>query len=248
MHSFQNAGSQFSEQLPSLLFNDKDFISTRLSYLLNLQGPSSTVYTACSTSLVSVDMACQSLLTGKCNISLAGGVSLSLPYKSGYTHEQGMVLSKDGHTNSFDADAAGTIWSDGAGVVVLKRLDDALRDGDIVHAVIKGTATNNDGNRKIGFTAPSVKGQADVIKDSLIMAEVPSESIGYIEGHGSATALGDKIEISALSEAFKNTDNDCKCAIGSVKSNLGHLNVAAGIAGLIKVCLMLKIFSNTPKY
>lgn len=240
MHCFDNTGGQFSERLPSLLFNDKDFMGTRLSYLLNLHGPSNTVYTACSTSLVSVDMACQSLLTGQSNLCVAGGVAISLPLKSGYTHQQGMIFSKDGHTSSFDSSATGTLWSDGAGVVVLKRLEDALNDGDNIHAIIKGSAINNDGNRKVGYTAPSVSGQVDVIKDALMVAEVPNESIGYIEGHGSATALGDKIEITALSEVFKGVDTNYNCPIGSVKSNLGHLNVAAGVAGLIKVCLMLK--------
>ena len=231
--SFQKIGNQYSEQFNSLILNDKDFISTRLSYLLNLHGPSSTVYTACSTSLVSVDMACQNLLTGKCDLSLAGGVALSLPYKSGYTYQQGMIMSKDGRTNSFDAQATGTVWGDGAGIVVLKRLDDALRDGDNIHAIIKGTATNNDGNRKVGYTAPSIDGQTDVIKEALNMSEVDAESISYIEGHGSATSLGDKIEITALNEVFRGVGKNYKCPIGSVKSNVGHLNTAAGIAGFI---------------
>ncbi|WP_103071998.1 hybrid non-ribosomal peptide synthetase/type I polyketide synthase [Aquimarina sediminis] len=240
LHSFNKAGGQYSEQFSSLILNDKDFASTRLSYLLNLHGPSSTVYTACSTSLVSVDMACQSLLTGKCDLSLAGGVALSLPYKSGYLYESGMIMSKDGRTCSFDANATGTVWGDGVGVVVLKRLEDAINDRDNIHAVIKGSGINNDGNRKVGYTAPSVKGQVEVINDALAMAEVAPESISYIEGHGSATSLGDKIEISALKEVFGNVNEGYKCPIGSVKSNVGHLNTAAGIAGLIKVCLMLK--------
>ncbi len=240
MQCFKKISNLHSEQFSSLIANDKDFISTRLSYLLNLQGHSQTVYTACSTSLVAIDMACQSLLTGKCDVTLAGGVSLSLPYKSGYKSESGMFTSKDGHTRSYDMNATGTIWSDGVGTVVLKRLEDAIEDGDNIHAVIKGSATNNDGNRKIGYTAPSVMGQSAVIKKALIMAEVPEESITYIEGHGSATALGDKIEINALKEVFKDTRKDFSCSIGSVKSNFGHLNVAAGVAGFIKACLMLK--------
>ena len=240
MECFKKVGNLYSEQFSSLISNDKDFISTKLSYLLNLQGHSHTLYTACSTSLVAIDMACQSLLTGKCDVTLAGGVSLSLPYKSGYTRESGMIMSKDGHTRSFDVNATGTIWSDGVGTVVLKRLEDAIAHGDHIHAVIKGSATNNDGNRKVGYTAPSIKGQTDVIGKALKLAEVPRESIAYIEGHGSATSLGDKIEINALKEAFKNTDEDFSCSIGSVKANLGHLNVAAGVAGFIKVCLMLK--------
>ncbi|WP_299135409.1 non-ribosomal peptide synthetase/type I polyketide synthase [uncultured Tenacibaculum sp.] len=237
---FQKAGNLHSEQFSSLIANDKDFLSTRLSYLLNLHGHSQTVYTACSTSLVAIDMACQSLLTGKCDVTIAGGVSLTLPNKSGYTSESGLFMSKDGHTRSFDVNATGTIWSDGVGVVVLKRLEDAIADGDNIHAVIKGSASNNDGNRKIGYTAPSIKGQTDVIGKAIKMAEIEKESVTYIEGHGSATTLGDKIEVSALSEAFGDTNKDFSCAIGSIKSNIGHLNVAAGIAGFIKVCLMLK--------
>lgn len=239
-HCFRHSGTEYSEQFSSLILNDKDFASTRLSYLLNLHGPSSTVYTACSTSLVTVDMACQNLLTGKCDLSVAGGVALSLPYKSGYTYEPGMIMSKDGHTRSFDAGATGTVWGDGVGMVVLKRLDEALNDGDNIYAIIKGSAINNDGNRKVGYTAPSVKGQAEVIREACMMAEVSPESISYIEGHGSATSLGDKIEITALAEAFKNVPAGYKCPIGSVKANVGHLNVAAGIAGFIKTCLMLK--------
>lgn len=240
LHCFKKAGNQYSEQFSSLILNDKDFAATRLSYLLNLHGPSSTIYTACSTSLVTVDMACQSLLTGKSDTALAGGVALSLPYKSGYTHEEGMIMSVDGHTRSFDAKATGTVWSDGVGMVVLKRLDDALRDGDQIHAVIKGTHVNNDGNRKVGYTAPSIQGQVEVIRGALNMADVRPEDIDYVEGHGSATSLGDKIEISALTEVFETVDEGFKCTIGSVKSNIGHLNTASGIAGFIKVCLMLK--------
>lgn len=240
LHCFNKAGKQYSEQFSSLILNDKDFAGTRLSYLLNLHGPSSTIYTACSTSLVTIDMACQSLLTGKSDMALAGGVALSLPYKSGYTHEQGMIMSKDGYTRSFDEKATGTVWSDGVGMVVLKRLEDAINDGDQIHAVIKGSSVNNDGNRKVGYTAPSIQGQVEVIEGAMNMAEVAPKDISYIEGHGSATSLGDKIEISALSEAFKTVTEDYKCPIGSVKSNVGHLNTAAGIAGFIKVCLMLK--------
>ncbi|UII23761.1 non-ribosomal peptide synthetase/type I polyketide synthase [Fulvivirga ligni] len=245
-HCFRNSGTEYSEQFSSLILNDKDFASTRLSYLLNLHGPSSTIYTACSTSLVAVDMACQNLLTGKCDLSVAGGVALSLPYKSGYTYEPGMIMSKDGHTRSFDSEATGTVWSDGVGIVILKRLDDALKDRDNIYAIIKGSAVNNDGNRKVGYTAPSVRGQAEVIREACMMAEVNPESISYIEGHGSATNLGDKIEITALNEAFSEVPTDYKCPIGSVKANIGHLNVAAGIAGFIKACLMLKNTSLPP--
>jgi acyl transferase domain-containing protein len=239
-NSLLNGGNKYSEQFSTLLLSEKDFASTRLSYLLNLHGPSSTVYTACSTSLVSIDMACQSLLTGKSDVALAGGAALSFPYKSGYTYEQGMLMSKDGHTRSFDAKATGTVWGDGAGIVVLKRLEDALKDGDNIHSIIKGTATNNDGNRKVGFASPSVRGITDVINEACKMAEVSPESISYLEGHGTATGMGDKIEISAFKEVFKVKDKSYKCPIGSVKSNVGHLNVASGMAGFIKVCLMMK--------
>ena len=190
LHCFNKAGKQYSEQFSSLLLNEKDFAGPRLSHLLNLHGPSSTIYTACSTSLVTVDMACQSLLTGRSDMALAGGIALSLPYKSGYTHEEGMIMSDDGYTRSFDAKATGTVWSDGVGMVVLKRLEDAIRDGDQIHAVIKGSSVNNDGNRKIGYTAPSIQGQVEVIEEALNMAEVKPEDIDYIEGQGSATSIG----------------------------------------------------------
>jgi len=239
-NSLLNGGNKYAEQFSTLLLSEKDFASTRLSYLLNLNGPSSTIYTACSTSLVSIDMACQSLLTGKSDLALAGGASLSFPYKSGYTHQEGMLMSKDGHTRSFDANATGTVWGDGVGVIVLKRLEDAINDGDNIHSIIKGTATNNDGNRKVGFSSPSVKGLTDVISEACQMAEVSPESITYLEGHGTATEMGDKIEISAFKEALKSSEQNHLCPIGSVKSNIGHLNVASGMAGFIKVSLMLK--------
>lgn len=238
--SLQKTAGQYAEQFSASLLNDKDFLSSRISYLMNLHGPSSTIYTACSTSIVAIDAALQSLLTGKCYIALAGGISLSLPYKSGYTYNSGMMMSKDGNICSFDAEASGTVWGDGAGIVALKRLDDALREGDNIHAVIKGIAVNNDGNRKVGYTAYSAKGQVEVIRNAYSLAEVTPASISYIEGHGSATPLGDKIEISSLMEAFKDVEDDYRCALGSVKPNLSNLNVASGMASLIKVCLMLK--------
>ncbi|MET4141219.1 amino acid adenylation domain-containing protein [Pedobacter sp. UYP1] len=236
----RKTGHQFSERFSSMLLTDKDFINSRVSYLMNLHGPSSSIYTACSTSLVTIDTALQSLLTGKCDIALAGGVSLSLPYKSGYTYNSAMMMSKEGSIFPFDSEATGTVWGDGAGVVILKRLEDALKEGDNIHAVIKGIATNNDGNRKVGFTAYSAKGQVEVIRNAHSMAEVTPGSISYIEGHGSATPLGDKIEIGALMEVFQGAGEDYSCALGSVKANLSNLNVASGMAGLIKVCLMLK--------
>ncbi|NLR77749.1 hybrid non-ribosomal peptide synthetase/type I polyketide synthase [Chitinophaga eiseniae] len=239
-HTLAACRASFSDEFATLLLNDKDFLSTRLSYLLNLHGPSMTIYTACSTSLVTVDTACQALLTGKCDAALAGAISLSLPVKAGHLHEPGMILSADGHTRSFDEKASGSVFSDGAGIVMLKRLADALADGDTIHAVIKGSAINNDGARKIGYTAPGSAGQAEVIAMAHQVAEIAPQSISYIETHGSATAIGDKIEIEALESVFRNVPGDFRCPLGSVKSNFGHLNTAAGMAGLIKTALALK--------
>jgi acyl transferase domain-containing protein/acyl-CoA synthetase (AMP-forming)/AMP-acid ligase II/acyl carrier protein len=227
-----------TDQFTDVSFNDKDFMTTQVSYSLNLKGPSFTVYTACSTSLVAVDLACQGLLAGRCDIALTGGISIWLPSGSGYQYENGMLFSRDGHNRTFDARASGTIFSDGAGLVVLKRLEDALAHRDRIQAVIKGSAINNDGNRKVGYTAPSVEGQAEVIAAAQQMAGVEPGTIGYIEAHGTATTLGDPIEIDALNLAFRIQKRNY-CAIGSVKSNIGHLNAAAGIAGLIKTLLIL---------
>ena len=223
------------------LRNDKDYLTTRVSYKLNLQGPSVNVQSACSTSLVAVHLACQSLVDGECNMALAGGVSIDFPNKTGYLYEAGNIFSPDGHCRAFDAQAQGTLFGDGLGIVVLKRLEDALADGDTVHAVIKGSAINNDGARKVGYIAPSVEGQAEVIAEAIDIADVDPETIAYVEAHGTATKLGDPIEIAGLSQAFQaHTDKTGFCAIGSLKSNLGHLNKAAGVAGLIKVILSLK--------
>jgi acyl transferase domain-containing protein/acyl carrier protein len=221
------------------ILKDKDYLCTRVSYILNLRGPSVTLKTACSTSLVAVDQACRGLLTGVCDIALAGGVSLSAAKKTGYLYEEGMINSPDGYCRAFDAEAAGTVNGEGVGVVVLKRLDEALADRDHIYAVIKGFAINNDGFRKAGFTAPSVDAQAEVIRAARQMAEVEFESVGYIEAHGTGTPLGDPVEIEALKLAF-NTDRTQFCAIGSVKTNIGHLDAAAGIAGFIKTVLALK--------
>ncbi len=225
----------------SLLGNDKDFLATRVSYKLNLRGPSISVQTACSTSLVAVHLACQSLLNGECGLALAGGVTIAVPQTEGYRYEEGSILSPDGHCRAFDAGAGGTVSSSGAGIVVLKRLEDALADGDTIHAIIKGSAINNDGSLKAGYTAPSVEGQAAVIGEALHMAGVSSSSISYIEAHGTATALGDPVEVAALSQAFRaDTTKKGFCALGSVKTNIGHLDTAAGVAGLIKTVLALK--------
>ena len=221
--------------------NDKDFLPTRVAYKLNLTGPAVNVQTACSTSLVAVHVACQSLLNGECDIALAGGVTLSIPQKIGYLHQEGMILSPDGHCRAFDAKAQGTIAGSGAGIVVLKRLKDAISDRDYIHAIIKGSAINNDGAMKVGFTAPSVSGQAAVIGEAQAIAGVDAETISYIEAHGTATSLGDPIEIAALTQAFsQSTDKKGFCAIGSLKTNLGHLDTAAGVAGLIKTVLALQ--------
>ncbi|HTC94926.1 MAG TPA: amino acid adenylation domain-containing protein, partial [Terriglobales bacterium] len=224
-----------------LVGNDKDFMPTRVSYKLNLRGPSINIQTACSTSLVAVHLACRALLEGACDIALAGGVSVRFPQTAGYKYEEDGILSPDGHCRSFDAKARGTIAGSGAGIVVLKRLSQAIADGDTVEAIILGSAVNNDGSQKIGYTAPSVEGQAQVIAAAQELAGVDAGDISYIEAHGTATPLGDPIEIEALTQAFRrNTPATSFCAIGSVKTNLGHLDAAAGVTGLIKTVLQLK--------
>ncbi|KAB8332632.1 acyltransferase domain-containing protein [Scytonema tolypothrichoides VB-61278] len=221
--------------------NDKDHLPTQISYKLNLKGPSINVQTTCSTSLVAVHLACQSLLNGESDIVLAGGVSIKVPQKTGYRYQEGGINSPDGHCRAFDAKARGTIFSNGLGVVVLKRLEDALADGDFIHAIIKGSAINNDGSLKVGYTAPSVDGQREVILEALALAEVEPDSITYVETHGTGTPLGDPIEIKALTQAFRSSTNKKGfCRIGSVKTNVGHLNTAAGVTGLIKTVQALK--------
>ena len=231
------------EHFPTLIGNDKDYLATHVSYKLNLRGPSLSIQTACSTSLVAIHMACQSLLNGECDIALAGGAAISIPQKTGYFYQEGAYFSPDGHCRSFSADARGTVFGSGVGVVVLKRLDDALRDGDCIDAVVKGSAINNDGAAKVGFTAPSVDGQAKAISEALSIAGVRPEEIGYVEGHGTATPLGDPIEVAALCLAFSSAPTVLppgSIALGSVKSNVGHLDSAAGVAGFIKTVLSLK--------
>ncbi|MDZ8184115.1 MAG: SDR family NAD(P)-dependent oxidoreductase [Nostoc sp. ChiSLP02] len=222
--------------------NEKDNLSTQTSYKLNLTGPSINIQNNCSTSLIAVHLACQSLLNGESDLALAGGVSIAkLPQKSGYYYQEGVLHSPDGHCRTFDANAKGTVFGDGLGIVVLKRLEDAIADGDFIHAVIKGSAINNDGSLKVGFTAPSVRGQTEVIAEALALAGVEADTISYVEAHGTATPLGDPIEIKALTQAFRTTTNlKGFCAIGSVKTNIGHLDTAAGITGLIKTVLALK--------
>ena len=221
--------------------SDKDFLTTLVSYKLHLRGPSITVQTACSTSLVAACLACQSLLSYQCDMALAGGVSIKFPHRVGYLYQSGGVLSPDGYCRAFDAAAQGSVDSNGVGVILLKRLGDALADGDHIYAVIKGTAVNNDGALKVSYTAPSVDGQAEVIAMAQAVAGVPPETITYVETHGAGTPLGDPIEIAALTQVFRHsTAAQGYCAIGSVKSNIGHLDTAAGVAGLIKTALMLQ--------
>jgi phthiocerol/phenolphthiocerol synthesis type-I polyketide synthase E len=223
------------------LSSGKDFIATRTAYKLGLRGPAVSVQTACSTSLVAVHLAVQSLLSGESDMALAGGSSIAIPQVSGYLHAPGSIVSPDGHCRAFDAQSAGTLSGSGVGVIVLKRLADALADGDTVRAVIKGSAINNDGASRVAFTAPGVEGQSAVISEALAAADVHPDTIGYVEAHGSGTDLGDTIEIAALTRAWRaHTDRTGFCAVGAVKSNLGHLDAAAGIAGLIKTVLALE--------
>lgn len=223
----------------SWLLDSRDFLATRVSYKMNLTGPSILLNTTCSSSLVAIDAACRSLLTGQCEIALAGGVSVTPAPKEGYIYEEGMILSPDGHCRAFDADAKGTTGGEGAGIVVLKLLEEALEDNDNIFAVIKGFAVNNDGSRKIGYTAPSTIGQSEAISAAISMADIEPESITYVETHGTGTVLGDPVEIKALTKAF-GTNKKQFCRIGSVKTNIGHLDEAAGIAGFIKTVLALK--------
>ncbi len=223
-----------------MIGNDKDFLCTRVSYKLNLHGPSITIQTGCSTSLVAIHLACQALLGYQCDMALAGGVSVQVPLRTGYLHQSGGLTSPDGHCRAFDARAGGTLFGSGAGVVVLKRLSDALADHDSIHVVIKGSAVNNDGNRKVGYTAPSIAGQTSVIRTAHALADVGTESIGYVECHGTGTALGDPIEIQALTDAFSGCNQITTCGVGSVKTNIGHLDAAAGVAGFLKALLALK--------
>ena len=224
-----------------ILANDRDYFATRISYKLGLEGPSVNVQTACSTSLVAVHLACQSLLSHQCGIALAGGIRINFPQLAGYLHQEGSIFSPDGRCRAFDAGGRGALFGEGAGVVVLKRLSEALADGDTVHAVVRGSAFNNDGLDKVGYTAPSVNGQAKVIALAQAVAGVSPDSLSYVEAHGSGTPLGDPIEVAALTRAFRaRTARQRFCALGSVKSNVGHLEAAAGIAGLLKTVLALK--------
>ncbi|UUA73395.1 SDR family NAD(P)-dependent oxidoreductase [Cellvibrio sp. QJXJ] len=222
------------------LGNDKDFLSTRASYKLDLKGPSVGIQTACSTSLVAVHMACQSILNGECDMALAGGINIRVPHVAGYHRQDGDIFSPDGHCRAFDAKADGIVFGSGVGLVLLKRLEDAKADNDLIYAVIKASAINNDGGKKLSYTASSQSGQVRCIEDVFSVAGVSADSIGYIEAHGTGTAMGDPVEISALTQVFtKQTQRKQFCGIGSVKSNLGHLDTASGITSLIKTALAL---------
>ena len=224
-----------------LMGNHKDYVATRVSYKLDLRGPSVNVGTACSTSLVAVHMACQSLLDYHCDMALAGGVSIQVPQKHGYLFDANGISSPDGHCRAFDAGAQGTVSGSGVGIVVLKRLEDALADGDGIRAIILGSAINNDGSEKVGYTAPSVHGQSEVIAEAQAVAAIDPDTIAYLEAHGTGTRVGDPIEVQALTEVFRRrTSRVGFCAIGSVKTNVGHLDEAAGVAGLIKTVLAME--------
>lgn len=229
------------QRLLVVLGNDVSTTATRISYSLNLTGPSYSVQTACSTSLTALHLACQSLLMGECRMALAAAATAQAPHRVGYFHDQSAILSTDGHCRPFDQHAQGTVFGSGVGAVVLKRLDDALTDGDSILAVVRGTATNNDGTQKASYTAPSVEGQTQVILEALACAGVDADSISYLEAHGTATSLGDPIEIMAATNAYRaSTDKKAFCRLGTIKGNVGHLDAAAGMAGLIKTILSLQ--------
>lgn len=223
--------------LQALIGNDKDYLATRVAHKFNLTGPAFTVQTACSSSLVAVHLACESLRSGECNMAIAGGVAVSFPQISGYEYQPGMIFSSDGLCRPFDANADGTFGGHGVGSVVLKRLEDALQDGDNVLAVLRGSAINNDGQDKVGFTAPSVSGQTRVLLEAIHLADIQADDVEMIEAHGTGTKLGDPIEVTAIKQAYQRNSQVKTCYLGSVKSSLGHLDTAAGIASLIKTVL-----------
>ena len=230
------------EMFNLVLLNDKDYLATRVSHELNLRGPSLSVQTACSSSLVAVHLACQSLLSGECDMALAGASAVRLPHKVGYTYEPGAMVSPSGHCRPFDVTSDGTIFGSGVAALILKPMQAALDDGDRIHAVIRGSAINNDGAMKMTYAAPAVAGQAEVIAEAHAVAAIDASTIGYVETHGTGTPLGDPIEIEALRQAFEASEGDrtSPCLIGSVKSNIGHLDAASGVVGLVKTILCLK--------
>ena len=224
-----------------MIANSQDFLATRVSYKLNLTGPSVNVNTLCSSSMVAIHLGCQNLLDYNCVLVLAGGVSFQISRNEAFFYQEGGIGSPDGHCRAFDVRANGTVSGSGLGIVVLKRLEDALADGDTIYAVIKGSAVNNDGSSKNSFTAPNVDGQAECIAEALAIAEVDPETISYVETHGTGTDLGDPIEISALTKAFRSYTQKKKfCGVGSVKTNIGHLVTAGGVASLIKTVLAMR--------
>lgn len=227
------------EGLPALIGADRDYIATRVAHRLNLSGPAVTVQTACSTSLVAVHLACQALLAGECDAAIAGGVSLTLPRNDAHFYMPGGILSADGHCRAFDAGATGTVFAEGVGAVVLQRLEDALRTDNNIYAVILGSAINNDGADKTGYTAPSREGQARVLRVAHGVSGIRAAEIGYVEGHGTATMVGDAVELAALTDVFAEGGSR-GCYLGSIKTNIGHLAAAAGVAGLIKAALAVR--------
>lgn len=231
--------ARVTEALQMAIGNDRDYLATRVSNLLNLTGPSLTVQTACSSSLTAIHLACQSLLAGECDMALAGGVSITLPQTEGYHYREGLILSRSGVCRPFDALADGTVNGNGVGVILLKSLDAALRDGDLVRAIIRGTAVNNDGSDKAGYTAPSVRGEAAIISEALAVSGVGAEEVGFVSTHGTATAIGDPIEVEALTRAFETAQTE-SCTLGAVKANIGHLDAAAGVAGFLEAMLALE--------
>nr|WP_260866418.1 non-ribosomal peptide synthetase/type I polyketide synthase [Paenibacillus xylanexedens] len=233
---FNDAG--YSSKYEAFTLSTNHFLATRMAYKLNFKGPAYTALTGCSTSLVTPHLACQSLMVGECDVAVAGGITVELPNEGGYVYEDGMMFASDGHCRPFDAAASGTVFSNGMGIVVLKRLTDALRDTDHIYGVIKGSAINNDGQDKLSFLAPSVSGQVEVIQDAYQAAGVDPETVSYIEAHGTGTLLGDPIEVESLTRAFA-SDQKQFCYLGSVKGNVGHMDTAAGVVGLIKVALSL---------
>lgn len=238
-YDFEDAA--IAGNLKLFVANCNDFLPTRISYKFNLTGPSVNVQTACSSSLVAIHFARQSLLAGECDIALAGGVMIDIPDKVGYLYKEGQIFSPDGHTRAFDAKARGTVFGSGVGTVVLKPLSNALTDGDSIYAVIKGSAINNDGSEKVGYWSTSVKGHAKVIVEAIANADINAETISYVEAHGTATEQGDPIEVAGLTQAFSlDTQKKCFCAIGSYKTNIGHMDIASGVTGFIKTVLMLK--------
>lgn len=227
--------------LTAEISNDKDYIATRVAYQLNLRGPSVNVQSACSTSLVAIAQACENLASGACDMALAGGATVTFPQQQGYLHTEDSILSPDGSCRTFDADACGTIFGDGVGAVVLKRVDDAVRDRDAIYAVLRGWGVSNDGHDKLGYTAPSVSGQSSAIRRAHQRAGITADSISYIEAHGTGTLVGDPIEVQALTETFRETTDKTQfCRIGSLKTNVGHLDVAAGVCGVIKTAMALQ--------